>query len=121
MSEIAGRHILVTGGASGIGRLMAQQLAGLGGRVSIWDINRENLDKTVAELGASAREPARGFWCDVSDRATVYRVAEETRGAGGAVDILVNNAGIVSGRPILELPDEKIEATFKINTLSLFW
>jgi len=121
MSEIAGRHILITGGASGIGRLMAQQLAGLSGRVSIWDINRENLEKTVGELSATAREPARGFWCDVADRAVVYRVAEETRAAGGAVEILINNAGIVSGRGILELADEKIEATFKINALSLFW
>jgi all-trans-retinol dehydrogenase (NAD+) len=121
MSEIAGRHIVITGGASGIGRLMAQLLVGLGGRVSVWDINRETLEQTVGDLSAMGREPARGFWCDVAERAIVYRVAEETRAAGGAVDILINNAGIVSGRSLLELPDEKIEATFRINTLSLFW
>jgi len=121
MSEIAGQHILVTGGASGIGRLMAMKLAALGGRISVWDIHRENLDKTVAELNTVARQPARGFACDVSKRETVYRVAEETTAAAGAVDILVNNAGIVSGKRFLELPDEKIEATFAINTVSLFW
>lgn len=37
------------------------------------------------------------------------------------MEILVNNAGVVSGRPLLELPDEKIEATFAINALSPFW
>lgn len=121
MSEIAGRHILITGGASGIGRLMAHKLAALGGVISIWDIHRENLDKLVAELSGGARELARGFVCDVAHRANVYRVAGETTAAAGPVDVLINNAGVVSGRGILELPDDKIEATFAINTLSLFW
>jgi len=121
MSEIAGRHVLVTGGASGIGRLMALKLAALGGRVSVWDIHRQNLDKVVSDLSAAGRETARGLLCDVSKRENVYRAAEETKNAAGAVDILINNAGIVSGKGILDLPDEKIEATFAINTLSLFW
>jgi NAD(P)-dependent dehydrogenase (short-subunit alcohol dehydrogenase family) len=82
MSEIAGRHILITGGASGIGRLMARKLAGLGGRISVWDIDREKLDKVVAEL-ATAAEPARGFCCDISKREDVYRVAAETTAAAG--------------------------------------
>ncbi|HVO23445.1 MAG TPA: SDR family oxidoreductase [Candidatus Margulisiibacteriota bacterium] len=121
MSEIAGRHILITGGASGIGRLMAKRLAGLGGRISVWDIHRENLEKVIAELNAAGREPARGFPCDVARRENIYRVAAETTAAGGAVDMLINNAGVVTGQSILDLPDEKIEATFAINTLSLFW
>ena len=120
MSEITGRHILITGGASGIGRLMARRLAGLGARISVWDIDREKLDKVIAEL-ATGPETARGFRCDVANRVDVYRVAAETTTAAGAVDILINNAGIVSGRSFLELPDAQIEATFAINTLSLFW
>jgi all-trans-retinol dehydrogenase (NAD+) len=121
MSEIAGRHILVTGGASGIGRLTAMKLAALGGRISVWDIHRENLDRVVAELGAAGHEPAHVYVCDVSKRENVYVVARETMAAGGPVDVVINNAGIVSGKGILEIPDEKIEATFAINTLSLFW
>ncbi len=120
MSEVEGRHVLITGGASGIGRLMARKLAGLGARVSVWDIHRDNLDKVVAELATGA-QPAHGFRCDVSKREDVYRVAAETTAAAGAVDILINNAGIVSGHSFLELPDAQIEATFAINTLSLFW
>jgi len=120
MSEIAGRHALVTGGASGIGRLMALELAGLGARVTVWDINPQ-LDNIVAELDARGREKARAFVCDVSRRERVYAVADETRATAGPVDIIINNAGVVSGRALLELPDEKIEATFAVNTLSLFW
>lgn len=121
MTRIAGTHVLVTGGASGIGRLVAHRMAALGGRVSVWDIRREPLDAVVAELGETGTEPAHGFVCDVSRRRDVYRAAEETRSTGGPVDVLINNAGVVSGRSLLELPDEQIEATFAINTLSLFW
>jgi all-trans-retinol dehydrogenase (NAD+) len=121
MSEIAGRHVLITGGASGIGRLMALEAAGQGGRVTIWDINAEKLDAVVAELNGRGGERAHGFVCDVARRERVYAVADETRAAAGAVDIVINNAGVVSGRSLLDLPDEKIEATFAVNTLSLFW
>src|SRR5690606_26750936 len=121
MSEIAGRHALVTGGASGIGRLVALRLAALGGRVTVWDLRPDALAAVVAELEKAGREPARGFACDVSRREEVYRVAAETIAAAGPVDILVNNAGVVSGRPLLEIPDEQIERTFAVNTLALFW
>lgn len=121
MGEIAGRHALVTGGASGIGRLMALKLAQAGARVTIWDINAAALAATVAELAALPGGAARGFVCDVSNRDDVYARAAETEAAGGPVDILVNNAGVVSGKDFLELPDEKIEATFAVNVLALFW
>jgi all-trans-retinol dehydrogenase (NAD+) len=51
----------------------------------------------------------------------VYRVAEQVKVAAGPVDILINNAGIVSGKQLLDIPDEKIAMTFAINTLALFW
>jgi all-trans-retinol dehydrogenase (NAD+) len=122
MTEIAGRHALITGGASGIGRLTANKLAALGGRISVWDIHRENLDRVVDELNGTGRAPvARGYVCDVSRREDVYAVAERTAAVAGPVDILINNAGIVSGKSLLETPDDKIEATFAINTLGLFW
>jgi all-trans-retinol dehydrogenase (NAD+) len=121
MSEIAGSHALVTGGASGIGRLMALRLAALGARVSAWDLQRDKLDAVVAALRTAGREPAHGFVCDVSRPEAVYAAAGETMAAGGPVDILINNAGVVSGRSLLELPDDKIQATFAVNTLSLFW
>ncbi len=121
MSEIKGRHALITGGASGIGRLMAAKLGALGARITIWDIHRVNLDATVAELSTACAEPVRGFVCDVAKRQDVYRAALETASGNGPVDILINNAGVVSGKPLLDIPDEKIEATFAINVLALFW
>ena len=109
--------VLITGGARGIGRLMAQRAVARGARVVLWDINAAALEATVAELG----EAARGYVCDITDRAAVYRVADRVREEVGEVDILVNNAGIVTGKPFLELTDEMIERTFDVNALSLFW
>jgi all-trans-retinol dehydrogenase (NAD+) len=121
MSEITSRNILITGGASGIGRRTALALARLGGRLLIWDINQESLDNVLADLKTAGCRDPRGYLCDVSERRMVYEVAERVRSEVGRVDVVINNAGIVSGKPFLELPDEKIEATFRINTLALFW
>jgi all-trans-retinol dehydrogenase (NAD+) len=121
MTEIAGRNVLVTGAASGLGRLMAQEFAALGGHTILWDVDRENLERVQAELEATTGRPARAHVCDVSRREEVYRAAEQVKRESGPVDVLVNNAGVVSGRRLLELPDEKIELTFGVNTLALFW
>jgi all-trans-retinol dehydrogenase (NAD+) len=121
VSTIAGSRALVTGGASGIDRLMALKLASLGADVVVWDINKENLDAVVEDLGRAGTTDAHGYLCDVSDRADVYRAAARVKDEVGGVDILINNAGIVSGKRFLDLADEKIEATFKINSLALFW
>ena len=121
MTAVHNKHVLVTGGASGIGRLLVLGCASLGASVTIWDLDAaraENVALEAAELGATG---ARAFACDVGDRAQVYACAGEVRAATGDVDVLVNNAGIVSGRPLLELPDEQIERTFAVNTLALFW
>jgi all-trans-retinol dehydrogenase (NAD+) len=121
MSQIANRNILVTGGASGMGRQTAKKLAALGGNIAVWDIDAANLDAVVREISSAGGGTVRGFLCDVSDRDTIYRVAETTKAAVGAIDILINNAGVVSGKPLLDIPDEQVERTFKINTLALFW
>lgn len=121
MTRIAGKNILITGGASGIGRQIALELARRGGNLVIWDINKKNLDQVVAEVGAVARRKPRGYLCDVADRADVYRVATAVNSEVGAIDVLVNNAGVVSGKRFLDLADEKIETTFRVNALAPFW
>lgn len=121
MTELRGRHVLITGGASGIGRAMAKQFAARGGRVSVWDLNEANLARTLEELKTAGTETPHGFPCDVARREQVYDVARATVAAAGPVDVLVNNAGVVSGASFLELSDEKIERTFDVNALSLFW
>ena len=121
MTALHNKHVLVTGGASGIGRLIALGCARVGASVTVWDLDAAGADRVALEASEAGASSAHGFTCDVSDRKQVYARADETRAAAGDVDVLVNNAGIVSGAPLLDLPDEKIERTFAVNTLALFW
>lgn len=121
MTAIHNKHVLVTGAASGIGRLLALGCATLGATVTIWDLDAESAGRAAAEAEELGAAGAWAYTCDVGDREQVYARAEEVRAAAGDPDVLVNNAGIVNGRPLLELPDERIEKTFAVNTLALFW
>lgn len=121
MTTIEGATALITGGASGIGQLVAERLSRQGATVVIWDLDQARADAAAAEIATSSRRKAYAYACDVTDREQVYAVADAVRADVGDVDIVVNNAGVVSGRPLLEIPDEKIELTFKVNTLALYW
>jgi all-trans-retinol dehydrogenase (NAD+) len=120
MSEISGKNVVITGGARGMGRQMALKMARLGGRVIVYDVAAEALEAVVDEIAVTGGE-AYGYVCDVSDRREVYRIADEVKARVGPVDIVVNNAGIISGRRLLEIPDERIEAVFGVNVLALYW
>jgi all-trans-retinol dehydrogenase (NAD+) len=120
MKDVKDKLVLITGGAGGIGRLMAFGFARLGARVAVWDLNGEAL-KALEEEALKEGVFIRGTICDVSDRAAVYARAEALRAELGPLDILINNAGVVSGKTLLDTPDEKILRTVNINILPLFW
>jgi len=120
MSQIYGRNVLITGGASGIGLLMTKKLAGRGAKVIIWDIDDSKMENVAAQMKAKGHQVAV-YRCDVSNRNEVYRVAEAVKADFEKVDILVNNAGIVSGKYFLECTDEQLEKSMTVNTLAHFW
>ncbi|MGI8650697.1 MAG: SDR family oxidoreductase, partial [Rubrobacter sp.] len=121
MTVIAGKVAVVTGGARGIGRLVALRLARLGARVVVYDLDRTGIDAVLREILSETGRKAHGYVCDVSNRETVYETARRVRYEVGTVSILVNNAGVISGARLMEIPDERIEATMRINALALFW
>jgi all-trans-retinol dehydrogenase (NAD+) len=120
MKSIEGEVALVAGGASGIGRLLALNLAESGARVLAWDIDEAALRRLEAEAASRGLEIA-GQVCDVSRREDVYAKAKKVLERFGPVGILVNNAGVVSGKSLLETSDEKIEKTMAVNALASFW
>jgi all-trans-retinol dehydrogenase (NAD+) len=120
VSDFSGKNVLITGAASGIGRLLAQQIARMKGRLVLWDVNKEGLDALGEELRQHGAKVST-YFCDLSDRNSINSAAESVRDDHGHIDILINNAGIVSGSPLLEISDEDILRTFDVNTLALFW
>lgn len=97
--SVAGRAVLVTGAASGIGRATAHLFADEGALVAVTDMHEAAIERVVAEI-AQAGGSARGWRLDVSDDAEVTRVLPEIAVALGRLDIVVNNAGIAATLPI---------------------
>ncbi|GAB3277223.1 SDR family NAD(P)-dependent oxidoreductase [Sinomonas notoginsengisoli] len=115
-TRLRGARILITGGASGIGRLMALEAGRRGAEVVVWDISDDGAVAVAAEIVA-AGGLGSSYQVDITDSAHVAEVARET----GDVDVLVNCAGVVSGKPLLEASEESIRRTFEVNTLALYW
>jgi 2-dehydro-3-deoxy-L-rhamnonate dehydrogenase (NAD+) len=84
------RCAVVTGGAQGFGRAIAERFVASGAKVAIWDFDQQLADKTAKEIGSSAT----AFKADVSDLVAVEKARDATVQALGKIDILVNNAGI---------------------------
>ncbi len=120
VSEINGKTVLITGGASGIGRLLALKGSAMGGRIVLWDVNAVGLDQVAEEIRAAGR-PVLTAVCDVSQADEVYRSAREVKETYGAVDILINNAGVISGKSFLECTDEECRRTMEVNAMAHFW
>jgi 3-oxoacyl-[acyl-carrier protein] reductase len=88
--DLSGRSAVVTGGAQGFGRAIAQRFAASGARVAIWDRDTGLAEKTAAELGARVV----AVDCDVTEPAAVAGACAATVKRLDRIDILVNNAGI---------------------------
>lgn len=86
--DLSGRVAVVTGGAQGFGRAIAERFIASGAKVDIWDRDMELAGKTANEIGA------RAIAADVSELASLEQAHAETVNAHGRLDILVNNAGI---------------------------
>jgi rhamnulose-1-phosphate aldolase/alcohol dehydrogenase len=96
---LQGRVALVTGGASGIGRAIAELLARNGACVAVADLDGEGAEKVAAALGA---ERALGLAADVASEEQVAAMFDAAAGRFGGVDIVVNNAGFATAAPLVE-------------------
>ncbi len=112
------RNVLITGGASGIGRLMGMMALEKGARtLVIWDINAQNIAATTAEL--SRKGKVKGYVTDVSNSDAVEASYKKTIAECGDVDILINCAGIVTGNSTFDkMTTAEITRTIGINTIA---
>ena len=125
MSTFKGKRVLITGGASGIGKLMGGMALDKGAAaLVIWDINQESIESVVSELGQAAKAQGRagrvyGMRVDVSNQAMVADRYEQTKREVGEIDILINSAGIITSNKTFDqcTPDE-INRTMMVNALA---
>jgi NAD(P)-dependent dehydrogenase (short-subunit alcohol dehydrogenase family) len=105
MEDLQGKVAVITGGASGIGRAVAERAAGEGMKIVLGDIEEGPLKETVDDLTSGGAE-ALGVVTDVSDAASVRALRDRTLDRFGAVHLVHNNAGIGLGGPIWEVSEE---------------
>ncbi|MFV0531709.1 MAG: SDR family oxidoreductase [Flavobacteriales bacterium] len=114
MKNLKDKKVLVTGGASGIGKIMARLFLEEKSKVVIWDINQEKIDETIKEF--SGLGSITGYKVDVSDTALVKETAQKVKKDVGIIDVLVNNAGIVVGKFFHEHTTDDIVKTMDVNS-----
>ena len=114
-----GKIILITGGASGIGKIMARKSLERGvSHLVIWDINEEGLAKTKEEFQHFGIQIST-YKVDVSNLDEIKITAQRVRTEVGKIDILINNAGIVVGKYFHENTHQDIQKTMLINSNAL--
>ena len=118
---VPGKTALVTGGATGIGRMMAEALVRGGARVLIASRKGADCEAAAAELnGLGASGSAEGFAGDVSTAEGCARLAEEVKRRTDRLHILVNNAGKSWGAPYEAFPFEGWDKVMSVNVAGLF-
>jgi NAD(P)-dependent dehydrogenase (short-subunit alcohol dehydrogenase family) len=118
--RLDGRRALVTGGAKGLGRVMAEALSEAGAEVAVASRALADCRQAAEEISAATGHRAAGFAVDVNQSADVARLRAEVESALGPVDILVNNAGINIRGLSHELKEEDWEAVMATNLKAPF-
>jgi 3-oxoacyl-[acyl-carrier protein] reductase len=120
---LKGKVALVCASSAGIGRGIALGLASEGARVSMFARTRANVEAVCSEVQRIARAAGGDAIChagDVSVRADLTRIVEETRRQLGAIDILINNQGGPDPGTVEQISDEQFEAAVAANLRSVF-
>jgi 2-dehydro-3-deoxy-L-rhamnonate dehydrogenase (NAD+) len=120
-ARFSNQTVVVTGGASGIGRAVAQRLAREGGSVRLWDLDRSALDATVAQFGAENLRVS-GDVVDIAEEADVARAIDALTAESGRLSTLVHCAGIIgpNQRQIVDVTAEDYDRVYRINQRGSF-
>ena len=111
----AGRVVLVTGAARGIGAATARRLDADGARLVLADVDGPGVEKLAAELGQVAVQ------ADVTRPADVARMIDEPYRRFGRLDVLFNNAGVIRIEPLLDVSEAEWDRVMAVNLKAVFF
>lgn len=125
--ELKDKVIIITGGGQGLGRAMAEHLAGQGARLALVDLNQERLGEAVAACQQAGGE-ARAYLCNVASEEQVEAMVAQVVNDFGALHGLVNNAGILRDGLLLKVKDGQVskmslaqwQAVIDVNLTGVF-
>ena len=116
--KIKNTNVLITGGASGIGKIMGRMVLDKGAKsLIIWDVNQEALETTAAEFASHGR--VHTYKVDITNSELVADTYQSVKKQCESVDILINCAGLVRGNKTFDQQTEQdIRLTFEVNTIA---
>ncbi|MEM7021688.1 MAG: SDR family NAD(P)-dependent oxidoreductase [Pseudomonadota bacterium] len=112
--ELSGRHVVITGGGTGVGAALAQSFAGAGAAVTIMGRRRELLEKVADQTNALAQA------CDVTDRTSINAALNRARAAHGPVTVAIANAGVARSAPFKTTTLEALNEALAVNLTGTF-
>jgi NAD(P)-dependent dehydrogenase (short-subunit alcohol dehydrogenase family) len=113
--ELAGKHVVITGAASGIGRACATRFAADGADVVVADLDGERAQAVAGEIGG------RAVRVDVSQEADIRILVAGAEAAGGPIDLFFSNAGIGGPPGGPEADDDALQLTWQVNVMAHVW
>ena len=121
MKRFENQVAVISGGADGLGKGIAQRIASEGGKVALLDINKILLDQTVNEF-KNRGYIAEGYVVDISSESLVQNAIQQAEDKFGKIDIMVNSAGIVgpTSTKITDYPAEEYDKIYSINLRGSF-
>lgn len=118
--DLSGKTALVTGAKRGIGRGMAEALAGAGADIIGVSVSLESDGGSVGEAVRAMGRNFSAYQCDFSDRSAVRKFADQVLNDHPTIDILVNNAGTIKRKPAAEHEDELWDEVIETNLSAQF-
>ncbi len=119
--NLAGKVIVITGGAQGIGLAIAERCAESGAKVAIWDYQGDAIAGALERIKDRApRAESAGFIVDVSDLRAVQDSVKATLARFGHIDGLVNNAGVVADAQLTKMTEAQWDRVIDINLKGVF-
>lgn len=118
MTDLTGKHIVITGASTGIGRASATHFAAAGANVTLIARRADLLEQAASELGGTTAWAA----ADVADKAQLFAALDKAVAENGPIDGLFLNAGIGGMfAPIEDYTDEAFDTVMGVNVKAVFW